>query len=215
MEPAAPATDTTQLLLAARDGRSEATERLFAHLYEELRALAHLHLSAHRPLATLETGGLLHEAYLRLVDRGRITPADRAHFFAIAAQAMRFVLLDRARARQRQKRGGRAPDLPLEEALAVEAADHQAAELLALDRALDHLRSYSERLAEVVEYRFFGGLTYEEIAALTDRSVATVERDWARARMWLYEFLREDDDAPDPPVGGGPGSRRPPPRRWA
>src|SRR5690606_119027 len=106
MEPAAPATDTTQLLLAARDGRSEATERLFAHLYEELRALAHLHLSAHRPLATLETGGLLHEAYLRLVDRGRITPADRAHFFAIAAQAMRFVLLDRARARQRQKRGG-------------------------------------------------------------------------------------------------------------
>lgn len=193
--------DTTQLLLEARAGDSEAAERLFGHLYAELQALARVHLRAHGPAATLETGGLLHEAYLRLVDRGRVAPADRTHFLALASRAMRFVLCDRARAQGRQKRGGPAHTLPLEAALTLEAPDEGAAELLALDRALDHLRAFSERLADLVEYRFFGGLSYPEIADVTGRSVATVERDWTRARLWLYEALREDESVPNGAAG--------------
>jgi RNA polymerase sigma factor (TIGR02999 family) len=193
--------DTTQLLLDARAGHAEAVERLFSHLYEELEALARIHLGGRPRTPTLETGGLVHEAYLRLVDRGRIAPADRAHFLAIASRAMRFVLCDRARARQRQKRGGAASPLPLEEALTVEAPEHGAAELLALDWALDRLRAYSDRLADLVEYRFFGGLSHPEIAAITGRSVPTVERDWARARLWLYEALREAEPAQNAGTG--------------
>ena len=189
-----PSDDTTALLARAAAGQRDASDRLAAHLYDELRRLAHIRLNAHRPAATLDTTGLVHEAYLRLVDRGRVSAVDRVHFLKLASQAMRYVLLDRARARRRQKRGGGASDLPL---TAVQlAADERAVDLLALDHALDHLRERSERLAEVVEYRFFGGLTYPEISDVTGRSVATVERDWVRARLWLYRALR-DADSPE------------------
>lgn len=180
---------TTQLLLETRNGSVDASERLFAHLYDDLRDLAHARLYAHRPGATLSTTGLVHESYLRLIDRGQVEPQDRSHFFALAARAMRFVLLDRARARRRQKRGGREKDLPLDDV--VLAADERAVDLLALDEALEGLRSKSERLASLIDYLFFGGLTYPEIAEITGRSVATVERDWVRARMWLYDFMSE------------------------
>ncbi len=186
MEPSA---DTTALLLNARAGRRESADQLFDHLYGTLREIAHARLSGHQPGATLNTTGLVHEAYIRLVNHARVTPADRAHFLALAARAMRFVLLDRARARARQKRGGPRPPLPLD-AVQV-AADERAVDLLALDDALSQLRTRNERLAEIVEYRFFGGLTYEEIAEVTGRSVATAERDWVRARLWLYRALHE------------------------
>jgi RNA polymerase sigma factor (TIGR02999 family) len=206
MEPTS--TDTTTLLLDARAGNEEASDVLFGRLYDELRRIAHARLSAQRPGATLDTTGLVHEAYLRLVDGALVTPADRAHFLALAARAMRYVLLDRARARLRQKRGrGRTP-LPLD-ALQI-AAEERAEELLALDEALERLRANSARLAAVVEYRFFGGLTHDEIAEVTGLSVATVERDWTRARMWLYRAMREGDGVParregrdgDPAIGG-------------
>jgi RNA polymerase sigma factor (TIGR02999 family) len=192
-----PAVDTTALLLDARAGRREAADALFGRLYGELRRLARARLRALRPGATLNTTGLVHEAYLRLVDPARVAAVDRTHFVALAARAMRYVLLDRARARVRQKRGrGRAP-LPLD-AVQV-AADERAAEVVALDEALDHLAARFPRLAEVVEYRFFGGLSYDEIAEVTGRSVATVERDWVRARTWLFRSLKEA------PPGGGAG----------
>lgn len=186
MEP--PATDTTGLLRSARAGRRKAADALFEHLYDELRALARARLSGQRPGATLDTTGLVHEAYLRLVDRSRVTATDRAHFFALAARVMRFVLIDRARARTRDKRGGARPHVPFD--VVQVAADEAAWDLLVLDEALAGLRSHSERLVEVVEYRFFGGLTYEEMAEVTGRSVATLERDWVRARLWLYRALR-------------------------
>jgi RNA polymerase sigma factor (TIGR02999 family) len=179
---------TTELLLDARAGRREAADRLFERLYHELRAIARIRLSDHRPGATLDTTGLVHEAYLRLVGRSQVTPGDRAHFLALASRAMRFVLLDLARARGRQKRGGGRSVVPLDTVQI--AAEGRAEDLLSLERALDDLRTHSERLADLVEYRFFGGLTYREMSLVTGRSVATVERDWMRARTWLYRAMR-------------------------
>jgi len=189
--------DTTTLLHEARSGDRGASDLLFGRLYDELRVLARARLRAQPPGVTLDTTGLVHEAYLRLIDRARVTPADRAHLFALAARAMRYVLLDRARARMRHKRGGPGGPIPFD-AVQV-AADERAAELLAMDEALERLRGQSERLAQVVEYRFFGGLTYEEVAEATGRSVASVERDWMRARTWLYRAMQE----------GGAGAVRP------
>lgn len=194
-----PTADTTALLLDARAGRREASDALFERLYDELRRLAHARLSHHYGGATLDTTGLVHEAYLRLVDRERAAPVDRAHFLALAARAMRYVLLDRARARLRHKRGGAQPNVALD-AVQVAAAE-RAAELVALDEALGRLGGQDARLAQIVEYRFFGGLTYEEIAEATGRSVATAERDWVLARAWLYRAMQEGER------GGDEGTR--------
>lgn len=134
---------TTWLLRHAREGHREAADELFEHLYDELRELAQARLSGQRPGATLDTTmGLVHEAYLRLVDRSRVIATDRAHFFALAARAMRFILLDRTRARVRQKRGGSRRHVTLD-AVQV-AADESAVDLLALDEALTGLRAHSE-----------------------------------------------------------------------
>jgi RNA polymerase sigma factor (TIGR02999 family) len=184
------ALDTTQLLHDARAGRREARDALWARLYGELRRIAHARLGG-RPSDTLSTTGLVHEAYLRLIGHERLAPADRAHFLALAARCMRFVLLERARARATAKRGAAVRPLPLDGPLDA-PAEERAAELLALDEALGHLAAYDDRLAQVVELRFFGGFEYEEIAAVVGRSVPTVKRDWARARLWLTEALRDD-----------------------
>lgn len=179
---------TTELLFHARAGRRDAIDALFERLYDELRDIASIRLGSHRPGTTLDTTGLVHETYLRLVGRSQVTPEDRAHFLALASKAMRFVLLDLARARGRQKRGGGRSMVPVD-TIQV-AAEDRAADLLSLERALDGLRMHSERLADLVEYRFFGELTYREMAMVTGRSVATVERDWVRARTWLYRAMQ-------------------------
>jgi RNA polymerase sigma factor (TIGR02999 family) len=198
-----PALDTTQLLHDARAGRREAHDALWGRLYDELRRIAHAHLGG-RGANTLNTTGLVHEAYLRLIGREHLAPADRVHFLSLAARAMRFVLVEHARARTAAKRGGPVRPLPLDDPVQVGAED-RAAELLALDEALEHFATYDARLARVVELRFFGGLAYEEIAEITGQSVPTAKRDWARARAWLYEALRDEghrssaarsDDAP-------------------
>jgi RNA polymerase sigma factor (TIGR02999 family) len=180
--------DTTQLLLDARSGDREAFDRLFSHVYEELRQTAHRRLLRQRPGQTLDTTALVHEAYLRLVDQARSGNGDRAHFFALASRAMRFVLVDYARARSAQKRGGGASDVPLD-ALQV-AAEACAADLLTLAEALERLAGVSTRLSEIVEYRFFGGLTFDEIAESLGVSTPTVKRDWVRARAWLYRSMQ-------------------------
>lgn len=190
---------TTQLLAGARRGDRAALDALLPHVYDELRVLARARMRRHRPGETLNTTAVVHETFLKLT--AGETPAfeDRTHFFALASRAMRFVLISYARERTAQKRGGAQADLPLDDALVVsgpDAAEAEALDLLSLDAALDRLSAVSERLAEVVEYRFFGGMEHEEIAAVTGRSVPTVKRDWRRARAYLYQFMREADDDP-------------------
>jgi RNA polymerase sigma factor (TIGR02999 family) len=157
---------------------------LFDAVYSELREIAHHRLRHMGRGETLNTTALVHEAYLRLADRTRPVWVDRAHFCALASRAMRFVLVDYARARSAQKRGG--PEAKASVDRMEIAADERAVELLALDETLQRLADREPRLAQLIEYRFFGGLSYEEIAEVTQLSVPTVKRDWRRARSWLY-----------------------------
>ena len=185
------AEDTTVLLKAVRSGDRAAFDQLYELAYEELRVAAHQRLSRNRTGETLNTTVLVHEAYVRLVDRTRAELADRAHFLALASRAMRFILIDYLRAQQAEKRGGLMAAVSLDE---VELADKapEGTDLLALNEALERLTGYSPRLAQVIEYRFFGGLTYEEIAAALNVSVPTAKRDWVRARAWLFEAMQSE-----------------------
>lgn len=185
------AADVTLILKDVRAGDRTVVDRLFALVYEELRRIAHAHLLRERRDHTLSTTALVHEAYLRLVDQTRVEWQDRAHFCAVAARAMRRILVDYARRRQAQKRGGKEQPLPLDEARV--AVDEQATLLLSLDQALDRLSALNERLAAVVEYRFFGGLTEKETAEVLDVSARTVRRDWVKAKAWLYKELYPDE----------------------
>lgn len=178
--------ESTQLLLKARAGDRAAFDRLFAHVYDELRRIAHARLLRHGPDA-LNTTGLVHETYLRLVDRTRIELRDSEHFLALASRAMRFILVNEAEARAAQKRGGGSRPITIDRVQV--AAAGETVDLLAVHQALDRLAGYDERLAQLIEMRFFGGMTYEEIAGVRGVSVATVQRDWTRARGWLYRFL--------------------------
>ena len=183
--------ETTRLLHAARAGDRQAFDRLYEHVYDELREIAHRRLLRHRGRETLNTTALVHEAYLRVADQGGTNWQDRSHFLALASRAMRFVLVDYARSRLAAKRGGGAAGVPIDD-LQI-AAEESSADLLALHEALQRLAGFSERLSCVVEYRFFGGLTFEEIAQVTGASVPTVKRDWSRARAWLWEALGTTD----------------------
>ncbi|MEM0961558.1 MAG: ECF-type sigma factor [Bacteroidota bacterium] len=200
----APDTPTTRLIAAAREGDRDALDVLLPRVYDELRQIAHARLRRRRLGETLNTTAVVHEAYLKLTASETPPFKDRAHFFALAARAMRFVLVGYARDRTAQKRGGAAHDLPLDEALAVAAdGEADAHDLLALDAALDRLGVRSARLAETVELRFFGGLTHDEIAEATGRSAPTVKRDWRRARAYLYQLM-SDPEASAPEADGDP-----------
>jgi RNA polymerase sigma factor (TIGR02999 family) len=166
---------------------SREIDALVPIVYEELRRIAHRQLAARDGHATLQTTGLVHEAYLKLVDQSRAQFADRAHFLAVASLAMRHVLVDRARARVAHKRGGERRPITLDEQRI--AADDQADALLQLHDALNALAQFDSRSAQVVEYRFFGGLTDEEIAAALGVTVRTVQRDWTKARVLLRRAL--------------------------
>ena len=157
-------------------------------LYDELRRIAHYRLRAEQTGHTLETTGLVHEAYLRLAGSERLELADRAHLLAVAAQAMRHVLIDSAVRRKAGKRGGGVATVSLDDVPVVDAA--RSDELLALDEALTRLGAIDRRQAKVVECRFFGGMSIEDTAAALDLSPATVKRDWALARAWLNRELR-------------------------
>ena len=178
----------TDLLLRASAGEESAVTQVFPLVYDELRRLAHSHLSREAPGRTLGTTELVHEAYLRLIDGTRVEWTGRAHFMGIAAMAMRRILVERARARRSLKRGGPFPPVPLD-AIDVGAED-RAEWLLALDEALDRLRAYDERQARVVECRFFGGMTEEETGEALGLTARTVRRDWVKARGLLYADLR-------------------------
>lgn len=178
--------DRNGLLEGLRNSRRDALDRLLPVVYEELRAIAHRHLAKHGPGGSLATTGLVHEAYLKLVDRSQAEWRDRAHFLALSSLAMRHVLVDQARARAALKRGGGRTVTLDEEAIAI---DDSAETLLAIDEALERLAAVEPRLAKVVECRFFAGLSEREIAEALGVTERTVERDWVKARVLLYRAL--------------------------
>lgn len=181
--------DITQLLLSWRSGDRSSADQLFARVYDELHAIAHRQLRRRRPGETLSTTALVHEAYLKLVDHSRLEVKDRNHFFALAARAMRQILVDYARRRSAQKRGGGVPTALLDEGRVPVAT--RAAEVVAIDDALIRLAALDERLSQVVELRFFGGLSVEEAAEVMGCSDRTIKRDWRKARAYLYRDLKE------------------------
>jgi RNA polymerase sigma factor (TIGR02999 family) len=180
--------EVTRLLQDWSDGRREALDQLLPLVYEELRRLAHSFLTHERPDHTLQTTALVHEAYLKLIDQRSVNWQNRAQFFAIAAQAMRRILLDNARRRASSKRGSGGPTLSLDEAATIsgEVANES---LLALDVALRELEKIDAEQGRVVELRYFGGLTIEETAEVLKSSPATVKREWTMARAWLYNAM--------------------------
>jgi len=181
----------TRLLRDVENGSTRAVDQLLPLVYDELKALAAGKLRRERDGHTLNTTALVHEAYLKLVDQTRVEWQSRSHFFAVAAQAMRRILINYANMRGAAKRGGGARPVPLDEAVAVFAED-EAQELVALDAALEELKSFNQRGAFVVTYRFFGGLTYAEIADVMGTSTITVRRAWESARAWLRRRLKDD-----------------------
>lgn len=181
--------DVTDLLLEIPEGGRPAIDRLLPLVYDELRQVAHRLRLRENSGHTLTTTALVHESYLRLVDQRRVAWTDRAHFLAVAAMAMRRILIDYARRQKAAKRGEGERPLPLDDAVAL--ADERAEEMLALNEALTRLAELNERLARVVECRFFGGLTTGETAAALAVTPRTIERDWAKAKSWLYQELRD------------------------
>jgi RNA polymerase sigma factor (TIGR02999 family) len=180
--------DITGLLVAWRAGDEAAFDRLFPLVYDELRRIAHRQLGRERSDHTLGTTALVHEAYLKLVDQTRARLTDRAHFFAVAARAMRRILVDYARRHRALKRGGPAGPISLDNSTIL--ADERADTLVALDEALTRLAEVDTRVSQVVECRFFGGLTEEETAEALAVNARTVRRDWVKAKGWLQGELR-------------------------
>jgi RNA polymerase sigma factor (TIGR02999 family) len=179
--------DPTTLLTAWRRGNRVALDELFPLVYEDLRRRAHQCLRQEAAGHTLTTTALVHEAYLKLIDGERVQWEDRAHFLALAARAMRQVLVSYARRYKADKRGGGAIPLSIDDELP--ASEIRADQMLALDRALDRLSQLNDRLCRTVELRFFGGMKVEEIAVALDVAPSTVKLDWQKAKAWLYREL--------------------------
>ena len=188
MTPSPP--NVTELLRSWSDGDKQAQDQLFQIVYNELHRQAAGYLRREHPGLSLQTTDLIHEAYLRLIDRQDVEWQNRLHFFAIAAKVMRHILVDHARSRQAAKRGGTAIRLPLEEAIVVQQG--QDLDFVALDEALTKLAEIDSQQSQVVELRFFSGLSVEETAKVLDVSERTVKRDWNVAKAWLRrEFTRD------------------------
>jgi RNA polymerase sigma factor (TIGR02999 family) len=180
--------EITGLLMAWGNGNRDALGTLMPLVYEELHRTAERYMRRERPGHTLQTTALVNEAYVKLIDASRVRWQDRAHFFAVAAQLMRRILVDFARRRRKQKRSGGWQRVTLAEELA--GGTERPADLVALDEALEDLSQLDPRKAHVVELRFFGGLSLEETAAVLGVSTDTIGRDWSAARAWLLRELR-------------------------
>jgi RNA polymerase sigma-70 factor, ECF subfamily len=188
--PAPSPQEVTQLLIAWSQGELAALDQLMPLVYDELRRIAHRYLGRKRAGHTLQLAALVNEAYLKLIGEQQMDWQNRAHFFAVAAQLMRMILVDYARTRNRERRGGGAQRVSLEEALMV--ADEQSAELVALDDALNSLAAFDARKSKVAELRFFGGLSVEETATALQVAPVTVMREWRLAKAWLYRELSKE-----------------------
>ena len=179
--------EVTQLLIDWSNGDRAALDNLVPLVEQELRRLAHRYMTRERVDHTLQTTALVNEAYIRLVNRENVHWQNRAHFFGIAAQLMRTILVDHARSHATAKRGGAAGKLQLDEALVV--SEQKASEVIALDDALNRLTLMDSQQSRIVELRFFGGLTVEETAEVLHLSPATIKREWTTAKAWLYQEL--------------------------
>lgn len=186
--------DITELLKAANKGDEDALEELVPLVYDELRWLAHRQLNKEYGPRTLSTTALVHEAYIKLVGAPQLPAQNRRHFYAAAARAMRHIMISEARRRGAKKRGANPKRLTLESTEI--AIDEVSTQLLSLDQALNELEHVDTRMARIVEFRFFGGLTVDETAAATKVSPRTVKRDWRLARAWLFRQL--NDPPPQP-----------------
>ena len=184
----APRSDATDLLVAWSNGDQSAFDKLVPLVYQELRLLAQRYLRRERPDHTLQATALVNEAYIRLIDVNRIQWQNRAHFLAVAAQTMRRILVEFARHRGRQKRGGDAVRVTIDDA---EVAQEKGADLVALSDALSALTTFDPRMGQVVELRFFGGLNVQETADVLKVSPETVLRDWRTAKVWLLRELSQ------------------------
>jgi len=179
--------NVTELLVAWGNGDAAARDQLMPLVYRELHRLAHHYMNRERPGHTLQTSALVNEAFVRLIDQKEVRWQNRAHFFGIAAQMMRRILVDYARSRHYAKRGGSAQQVSFDEALFV--SDERAHEVIALDDALKDLAKFDQRKSQIVELRFFGGLSIDETAELLKVSPGTVMRDWTLAKAWLRKQI--------------------------
>jgi RNA polymerase sigma factor (TIGR02999 family) len=184
------ADNLTGLLVEWREGDQAALDRLMPLVYDQLRRIAHRYVQRERNGHTLQTSALVNEAYLRLADQ-KLVWQNRAHFFAVTARVMRHILIDHARRRRYAKHGGDARQVSIDEAAAMSL--ERAAELIALEEALDELAQLDQRKSQVVELRYFGGLSLEETAETLNVSLMTVRRDWRAAKAWLYRRLMETE----------------------
>jgi len=178
----------TELLLAWNNGDRAALDRLIPVVYEELRRIARRHMRAEDGAHTLQATALVNSVYIRLIDQKRVNWQNRAHFFGAAAQIIRRVLVDHARARHRLKRGGNALKVSLNDGMSIPKAIE--IDVVAVDEALSRLAKFDPQLGRIIELRFFGGLSIEETAEALNISSATVKRDWSTARAWLYREMR-------------------------
>jgi RNA polymerase sigma-70 factor (ECF subfamily) len=186
----------TQLLISWRNGDTAALDQLMPIVYEELRRLAKRYMGRERRDHTLETSALVNEAYLRLADQSTANWQNRAHFFAVAAQVMRNILIDHARSHHYEKRGGGAQKVSFDDALIL--TEERAAELVALDDALTSLAAVDPRKSKIIELRFFGGMNIDETAEVVGLSPTTVQREWRAAKAWLHRFIEGKDPAENP-----------------
>jgi RNA polymerase sigma factor (TIGR02999 family) len=184
------AASVTQLLIEWSNGNQAALDQLMPLVYDELRKLARSYLRRERPDHTLQATALVHEAYLRLIDQNSITWKNRAQFFGIAAQMMRRILVNHALARRAAKRGGFVQKLSLDEAISF--AEERDIDLMALDEALNELAALDPRQSQIVELRFFGGLSIDEAAEVLNLSPATIKREWNTAKLWLRRQMAKD-----------------------
>jgi RNA polymerase sigma factor (TIGR02999 family) len=185
-----PSHEVTQLLFECSEGNQAALDRLMPMVYKELRRLAHQYLGKEQKGRTMQTSDLVHEAYLRLVDQRRVHWQNRAHFYGVAAELMRRILVDRARRRRRIKRGGGNTPITLDQDIAF--LEQPAVDVIAIDEALTKLAHIDKRKARIVELRFFGGLEVEETAAFLEISERTVMREWKMAKAWLHRELSNE-----------------------
>jgi RNA polymerase sigma factor (TIGR02999 family) len=182
----------TRLLASVREGDRQAIDLVFNLVYAELHTAARRQLARGRPGQTLNTTMLVHEAYVKLVDAAQVNWTDRGHFFAVAAKAMRQIIIDYARWASRKKRGGGVQRVSLDDIDVADATNEErAGELVALDQALTRLESFSDRLARIVELRFFGGLSVEETAQALALPPHQIKREWRKARAFLYQALQD------------------------